>query len=106
VTRKLSASSEAEPGELIRVSADSIFKAPLSEQQKAVLKEFAGKQATEDDFGIDYSDIPPLTDAQMATAIRGWRHLRARDRAKLKSSRHPIRTFNGDLVTYRRCVAR
>lgn len=52
------------------------FKAPLSKQQKTVLKDFAAKQAAEDDSGIDYSDIPPLTDEQMATAIRGWRHFR------------------------------
>jgi hypothetical protein len=74
MTRKSSASSQ--PGELIRVSADSIFKAPLSKQQKAVLKDFTAKQAAEDDSGIDYSDIPALTDEQMATAVRGWRHFR------------------------------
>ena len=74
MTRKSSASSQ--PGELVRVSADSIFTAPLSEQQKAVLKEFAAGQAAEDDSGIDYSDIAPLTDAQMTTAVRGWRHFR------------------------------
>ena len=74
MTKKSSGSSQ--PGELIRVSADSIFKAPLSEQQNTVLKEFAAKQASEDDSGIDYSDIPALTDEQMATAVRGWRHFR------------------------------
>jgi len=47
-----------------------------SKPQRAVLKEFAAKQAAEDDSGIDYSDIPPLTDQQMATAVRGWRHFR------------------------------
>jgi hypothetical protein len=58
------------------MSADSIFKAPLSEEQKTVLKEFAAKQAAGDDSGIDYSDIPPLTDDQMANAVRGWHHFR------------------------------
>ena len=58
------------------MSADSIFKAPPSKQQKAVLKEFAAQQAAEDDSGIDYSDIPALTDEQMATGVRGWRHFR------------------------------
>jgi hypothetical protein len=58
------------------MSADSIFKAPLSEQQKAVLKDFGAKQAAEDDSGIDYSDIPRLTDEQMSNAVRGWRHFR------------------------------
>jgi hypothetical protein len=74
MTKKSSVSSQ--PGELVRVSGDSILKAPLSKQQKAVFKEFAAKQAAEDDSGIDYSDIPPLTDEQMATAVRGWRHFR------------------------------
>jgi len=74
MTKRLSESSQ--PGEQIRVSADSIFKAPLSDEQKAVLKEFAAKQAAGDDSGIDYSDIPPLTDDQMVTAVRGWRHFR------------------------------
>jgi hypothetical protein len=74
MTRKSSASSR--PGELVRVSGDSIFKAPLSKRQKTVFKDFAAKQAAEDDFGIDYSDIPPLTDKQMSTAVRGWRHFR------------------------------
>ena len=48
----------------------------MSEQQRAVLKDFAAKQAAGDDSGIDYSDIPPLTDEQMATAVRGWHHFR------------------------------
>ena len=74
MTKRSSESSQ--PGEPIRVSADSIFKAPLSEEQKTVLKEFAAKQAAGDDSGIDYSDIPPLTDDQLATAVRGWRHFR------------------------------
>ena len=74
MTKKSSGSSQ--PGELIRVSADSIFKAPLTDQQKTVLKEFAAEQASENDSGIDYSDIPALTDEQMATAVRGWRHFR------------------------------
>ena len=74
MTKRSSESSQ--PGKPIRVSADSIFKAPLSEDQKAVLQEFAAKQAADDDSGIDYSDIPPLTDDQMATAVRGWRHFR------------------------------
>jgi hypothetical protein len=74
MTKRSSESSQ--PGEQIRVSADSIFKAPLSEEQKTVLKDFAAKQAAGDDSGIDYSDIPPLTDDQMATGVRGWRHFR------------------------------
>ena len=74
MTKRSSESSQ--PGEPIRVSADSIFKAPLSEEEKAVFQELGAKQAAGDDSGIDYSDIPPLTDDQLATAVRGWRHFR------------------------------
>ncbi len=74
MTKKRSGSSQ--PEELVRVNADSILKAPLSEEQRAVLSQLSAKQAAGDDSDIDYSDIPPLTDEQFATAIRGWRHFR------------------------------
>lgn len=66
---KSSESSQSE--ELIRVSADAIRNKPLSEEQIAVLKEMAATQAAGDDSDIDYSDISPLTDEQLARAIRG-----------------------------------
>jgi uncharacterized protein (DUF4415 family) len=37
-----------------------------SKAQKAVLSRIAKRQAAGDDSGIDYSDIPPLTDEQLA----------------------------------------
>lgn len=74
MTKKLSESSL--PGELTSVSAASIFGAPLSEQQRAVLVEFSRRQEGEDDTDIDYSDIPAITDEQYARAVRGWRHFR------------------------------
>jgi uncharacterized protein (DUF4415 family) len=48
------------------VSAESIFSKPVSKQQKAVLSRLAKSQAAGDDSDIDYSDIPPLTDEQLA----------------------------------------
>jgi len=48
------------------VSAESIFSKPPSERQKAVLSRIAQRQAAGDDSGIDYSDIPSLTNAQLA----------------------------------------
>ena len=57
--------------ELIRVSAASMRSNPLSENQKALLTEMAAKQLAGDDSDIDCSDIPPLTDSQLARAIRG-----------------------------------
>ncbi len=48
------------------MSAESIFSKPVSKQQKAVLSRIAKRQAAEDDSQIDYSDIPELTDEQLA----------------------------------------
>src|SRR5579871_2707189 len=48
------------------VSAESIFNKPLSKKQKAVLARVAKRQAVGDDARINYSDIPPLTDRQLA----------------------------------------
>jgi uncharacterized protein (DUF4415 family) len=38
----------------------------VSKRQKAVLARLAKRQAAGDDSDIDYSDIPALTDAQLA----------------------------------------
>jgi len=48
------------------VSAESIFKSPPNKRQRTVLARIAKRQATGDDSEIDYSDIPPLTDEQLA----------------------------------------
>lgn len=48
------------------MSAESIFDKPLNKRQKAVLGRIAKRQAAGDDSGIDYSDIPALTDEQLA----------------------------------------
>ena len=48
------------------MSAESIFSRPLNKQQETVLARIAKRQAVGDDSDIDYSDIPPLTDKQLA----------------------------------------
>jgi uncharacterized protein (DUF4415 family) len=48
------------------VSAESIFSKPVSKAQKGVLSRIAKRQAAGDDSAINYSDIPPLTDEQLA----------------------------------------
>ncbi len=48
------------------MSAESIFSKPLNKRQKGVLARIAKRQVAGDDSGIDYSDIPPLTDEQLA----------------------------------------
>ena len=50
----------------ISVSAEPIFSKPLDKRQRAVLARIAKRQAAADDSRIDYSDIPPLTDEQLA----------------------------------------
>jgi uncharacterized protein (DUF4415 family) len=48
------------------VSAESICSKPVSKSQKSVLSGIAKRQAAGHDSRIDYSDIPALTDAQLA----------------------------------------
>ena len=48
------------------MSAESIFSKPLNKRQQATLASIAKRQAGGDDTAIDYSDIPPLTDEQLA----------------------------------------
>ena len=57
------------------MSADYIFNKPLSAGQKAVLRKIKAKQDASDDSDIDYSDVPRLTEEQMATARRPARKL-------------------------------
>jgi uncharacterized protein (DUF4415 family) len=59
-------SASSRRGKLISVSAESIFSRPLNKRQKAVLAGIVRRQAAGEDSEIDYSDIPPLTDEQLA----------------------------------------
>lgn len=49
-----------------RRSAESIWSKPLTERQRTTLDRIAKKQQRGDDTGIDYSDIPKLTERQLA----------------------------------------
>ncbi len=55
---------------LTSVSAESILTKPLNKRQKANLDRIAKRQAADDDSRIDYSDIPALTEEQLANAKR------------------------------------
>lgn len=48
------------------MSAESTFSRRPTKKQKAVLTRIAKRQAAGDDSAIDYSDIPRLTDRQLA----------------------------------------
>jgi uncharacterized protein (DUF4415 family) len=65
IMTKMKPSVSSRP-KLISVSARSIFGKSASKEQKAALSRIAKRQAAGDDSEIDYSDIPPLTDAQLA----------------------------------------
>ena len=60
---------------LVSVSADHIFNKPLSAKQKAVLLGIKAKQDIGDDSGIDFADVPELTEEQLASAKRPARQL-------------------------------
>jgi uncharacterized protein (DUF4415 family) len=64
MAKKLSASSR--PGKQIRVSAESIWNKPLTKRQKVALNDVRRRQKRADTSTIDYSDIPALTDKQLA----------------------------------------
>jgi uncharacterized protein (DUF4415 family) len=75
MAKKLSESFR--PEKLVRVRAGDIFRKPLTQKQQDALQRLADMP----DSQIDYSDIPELTDEQLATAIRG------RDRKQLIAAR-------------------
>ena len=63
MAKKLSESSR--PERLIRVKAEHIFNKPLTKRQRATLSRLAGKADSE----IDFSDIAPLSDEQLARMV-------------------------------------
>ncbi len=68
-TKKRSVSSR--PEKLVSVKAEDILGKPLSREQRAALARLKALP----DSQIDYSDIPPLTDAQLAGGFRPNKHL-------------------------------
>ena len=58
------------PEQLLTVSAEHIFSKPLTREQKAALRKIKSNQDAGNDSGIDLSDIPELTDEQLASAKR------------------------------------
>lgn len=48
------------------VSAEDTLRKPLSKRDRTALAQIAKRQASGDEAAIDYSDIPPLTDKQIA----------------------------------------
>ena len=69
MTKKKSSASSRH-GKQIRRSAESIWNKPLNERQKEALDGVARRQKRADTSHIDYSDIPRLTDKQLAAFQR------------------------------------
>lgn len=72
---KKKSSESSRRGKLASVSADYIFNKPLTAKQKAVLRKIKARQDAGDDSDIDFSDIPELTEEQLASAKRPARRL-------------------------------
>lgn len=70
-------SESSRPEKLISMRAEDIFRKPLTKEQQDALRRLGDMPDSE----IDYSDIPPLTEEQLATAIKG------RDRKQLIAAR-------------------
>lgn len=68
-------SGSSRPAKPIRVSAESIWSKPLTKRQKAVLDAIESRQAKSDDGGVDYSEIPALTEEQLAQFKRAPKKL-------------------------------
>jgi uncharacterized protein (DUF4415 family) len=66
--KKRSASSRLD--KLINVSAEDIFNKPLTEAEQKMLHSHARHQATGDDSHINFEDVPPMTDEQLAQMTR------------------------------------
>jgi len=52
------------------MTSEDIKNRKWTEAERRAFKRLAGKQAAGDDSGINYDDIPPLTDEQLAQMVR------------------------------------
>jgi uncharacterized protein (DUF4415 family) len=68
MAKRLSASSA--PVRLKTMTAEDIKNRKWTKAEIAAARRIAAAQAAEDDSGIDYSDIPRLTDEQLARMVR------------------------------------
>jgi uncharacterized protein (DUF4415 family) len=59
-------SGSSRPAKLISRKAESILNKPLTKRQQQALNRLAARPESE----IDYSDIPPLSEEQLASAFR------------------------------------
>jgi len=70
MTKKKASASSSRPAKRTSVSAESVFSRPVNKVQPSALSKIAKRQAAGDDSAIDYSEIPALTDEQLAQLKR------------------------------------
>ncbi|MGB6946630.1 MAG: BrnA antitoxin family protein [Bryobacteraceae bacterium] len=63
-------SVSSRPARLKNVKSEDIKDKRWSEKEKQALRRIARQQAAGNDSQIDFSDIPPLTDEQLAAMVR------------------------------------
>jgi uncharacterized protein (DUF4415 family) len=68
MAKRLSVSSA--PVQLKSVTLEDMQRRKWTKSEIEAVKRIAARQAAGDDSGIDYSDIPPLTDEQLARMVR------------------------------------
>jgi len=68
MAKSLSASSQLE--EQVTLSAEDIKNRVWSESERQALRHAADRQAAGDDSGINFEDIPPLTEQQLSQMVR------------------------------------
>src|SRR6478609_5608533 len=67
----------SQPGRRKTVKSEDIFNKPISKQERSIMQRIAVRQRAGDDTHINFDDIPPLTDEQLAKMVRA-RDLRPR----------------------------
>lgn len=63
-------SASSQPARLKSMSSEDIRNRKWAENERLSLRRVAEKQAAGDDSGIDFSDIPRLTDEQLRNMVR------------------------------------
>jgi uncharacterized protein (DUF4415 family) len=68
MAKKSSASSQ--PAGQKRMKSEDIRKRQWTKKEREALRRVSQRQVAEDDSGINVEDIPPLTEAQLASMVR------------------------------------
>ena len=68
MTKKLSALSQ--PARLIQVTSEDIKNRQWTDAERQAVRRAAKSQVAGDDSDIDFTDIPRLTEAQLASMVR------------------------------------